>query len=710
MSTPHATRHARLSYAPGLDGVRALAVTAVILYHLGTTGVTIGTTGSGEPRLIAPGGFLGVDIFFVLSGYLITSLLLAERAESGRISIRDFYVRRARRLLPALYTMLLVVSASAAFWFTSYAAQLRGDLVAALAYVTNWWLIAGGNSYFGAGDHPPLLTHLWSLALEEQFYLLWPLALIALTFIRRRGAVVTIVGAAVLGSTLLAAALFNPYDDPSRIYYGTDTRLATPLLGALLAIVCRPWLWRTPLRDGTRRLLNVGGFVSLAVLAVAAVLLTDQSPLLYRGGFLLIAAFAGILTLAASHPSAILGRVLGVAPLRWLGERSYAVYLWHWPIFVLTHPSEDGETWPFGLTGAVGAAVVTALRIGLTLVLADLSYRFVEKPMRSGALGRAYRRWREATGRPRALATLRASTTGLAAVVALTLIAGQLVGAATPSDVPVGPGPDTSLGALTVPLPPSGSSGLPGSPGSPAPGRSGTPAPTGPLKPPASVPTVAIFGDSQGMTMLINKPKDTGKYVNFIDDTISGCGILLGKVASSSGEKRDLTASCKNWLSEWTSRAKRDKPDIGLVMIGAWDVFDLTTGGTTLTFGSPAWDANFTDALQQGIAAIHGSGAQVALSLLPCYRPVAANVGKGAGYWPERGDDDRTRHVNTLLTAAAQADAGYVTTVDPPVQFCDDPKISKSLSYRWDGVHYYKPGALLYCQAVIPQLLAIRLT
>jgi hypothetical protein len=143
-------------------------------------------------------------------------------------------------------------------------------------------------------------------------------------------------------------------------------------------------------------------------------------------------------------------------------------------------------------------------------------------------------------------------------------------------------------------------------------------------------------------------------------------------------------------------------------MIGAWDVFDITTGGTTLTFGTPAWDANFTAALDQGIAAIHDTGAQVALSLLPCYRPVAANIGKGAGYWPERGDDDRTRHVNTLLTAAAAANPGYVTAVNPPVQFCDDPTISKSLSYRWDGVHYYKPGALLYCRAVIPQLLAIK--
>ncbi|HKD98912.1 MAG TPA: acyltransferase family protein [Micromonosporaceae bacterium] len=704
MPAQRPARHARLSYAPGLDGVRALAVTAVILYHLGTTGVTIGTTGAGVPRLIAPGGFLGVDVFFVLSGFLITSLLLAERAESGRISIRNFYIRRARRLLPALYTMLVVVAASAAFWFTDYAARLRGDLVAAFTYVTNWWLIAGGSSYFGGGDHPPLLTHLWSLALEEQFYLLWPLALIALTFVRRRGTVLFAVGIAVLASTVLAAALFNPFQDPSRIYYGTDTRLATPLLGALLAVAFRPWLWHGPLRAGVRRLLNVGGLLAIVALGVACVLLTDQTPALYEGGFLVIAIAAGVLVLAAAHPDVAVGRALGVAPLRWLGERSYAIYLWHWPIFVLTHPGEDGVSWPFGLTGGTGAIVVTAFRIGLTLLLSDLSYRFVEKPMRSGALGRWWKKWRASTGKARSMGTLRGSTVGFAAVLLVAVVGAQLVAARAPSDVPVGPGPDTSLGALQVPTP------TPVASGNPSAHPTATPTSTGPLKPPASVPKVVVFGDSQGMTMLINKPSDTSKYVNFKDDTISGCGILLGKVASRSGEKRDLTSNCKNWLAEWRSRANSDKPDIGLIMIGAWDVFDLTTGGTTLTFGSPEWDANFTAALDQGIAAIHDSGAQVALSLLPCYRPVAANIGKGAGYWPERGDDDRTRHVNTLLTAAAAANPGYVTAVNPPVQFCDDPKISKSLSYRWDGVHYYKPGALLYCQAVIPQLLAIKLS
>ncbi len=511
--------------------------------------------------------------------------------------------------------------------------------------------------------------------------------LILLTRLRRRGVAVVITAVIILASSAEAALLYSPWSDPSRIYYGTDTRLATPLLGALLALATRPWLVAAvdggrsaPCADRCRC-----GRADPARRAPA------RSPTTRARGSIAAGSWSwrslsGVLAIAAAHPAAGLGKVLGVAPLRWLGERSYAIYLWHWPIFVLTVPGT-------GINLNQTADVI--VRLALTLIFADLSYRYVEKPLRGGAIGRALAAWRRKTGWQRALGPMKVWSGAVVVLAAAVLVGGQLITAKAPSDVPVGPGPDTSLGALVVPS----------ASASPSPRPSGSPTTTPPaVGPPGTVPKVSVFGDSQGMTLLLNVPKDTGKYVAFKDDTIEGCGFLLGRVSSRSGEHHDLAASCPNWLSVWQKRAKKDKPDIGLIMIGAWDVFDITVNGTKLTFNTAAWDDNFTTELAKAIDAVKLGARHVAISLLPCYRPVKGS----AGFWPERGDDWRTRHLNTLLTAAAQADPGNVTTVDPPHQFCDDPKIAKSLSYRWDGVHYYKPGALLYCKAVIPQLLAIK--
>jgi peptidoglycan/LPS O-acetylase OafA/YrhL len=655
-----------------LDGVRALAVLAVVSYHLGTTG------GPGSLR----GGFLGVDVFFVLSGYLITSLLIVEARQTGRISIRQFYVRRAKRLLPALYALLLVVGAVGALWLPQQAAKLRADLLSALGYATNWWLIVDKASYFGGGDRPRLLTHLWSLAVEEQYYVVWPIVLIVFAKIRaRRSAMLTILTFAVAGSAVAAAALYNPWGDPSRVYYGTDTRALAPLIGAALAVAVRPWRHRDSASPARRAGLDALGVTALAGLTVTAVLLRDTDPLLYRAGFVVIALLAAGLVAVAGHPASVLGRILGGQPLRWLGERSYAVYLWHWPVCALTRPGIDVP-----LTGWANSAA----RVAASLVLAELSYRFVERPIRSHGFFKAYPS-RHALRRPRLrLPAVRAAALAALVAAGATTIGFQLsAGASRPVDrVPVDAGPAPTLGPLDGTAPPSTGPSPSAGPASARPSGG------------SNAPSLAVFGDSQGMTLLVNKPADLGKYFATTDATIEGCGVLLGKVASRSGERRDLNASCANWRSKWESSAAKLKPRIALVMIGAWDVFDLTTSTGTLTFGSPQWDANFSAALAQGVAALRKSGATVALSLLPCYRPVKAS----AGFWPERGDDDRTRHVNTLLKAAAAADAAHVHTIEPPTEFCTNPTIATSRSYRWDGVHYYKPGAALYFKAVVPQL------
>ena len=311
-----------------------------------------------------PGGFLGVEIFFVISGYLITALLLAEWRQRGRIDLKDFWFRRARRLLPAAYLLLAVTLAYAVVFLPEEVAGLRGDVIAALGYVTNWYLVLGHESYFEAIGRPSLLKHLWSLAVEEQFYLLWPpmvavgLSVGARRWRARRVLMVALGGASI--SVALMAVLFVPGVDPSRLYYGTDTRTTGLLVGAALAFAWAPWRaaaggaegcsatahrlllqrvkrysrlrrrwgWTTPM------LLDIAGFAALGALAFFCLRLGEFQPLLYRGGVASVSLVSAVVIMASVHPYTRLGAsVLGWGPLRWIGERSYGIYLWHWPVF-----------------------------------------------------------------------------------------------------------------------------------------------------------------------------------------------------------------------------------------------------------------------------------------------------------------------------------------------------------------------------------------
>jgi peptidoglycan/LPS O-acetylase OafA/YrhL len=661
-----ADRKDGLRYAPGLDGVRALAVAAVLVYHLGTTG---------DSTHLLRGGYLGVDVFFVLSGYLITSLLIVEVRATGRISIKKFYIRRARRLFPAMFTLLAIVALVVIIWLPDQGRQLRGDLLAAVGYGTNWWLIVEDTSYFGTGDRPRLLTHLWSLSVEEQFYLVWPLVMILFARKRiKRPMMLVVLGLGIAASTAAGILLYDPWADPSRVYFGTDTRALAPLLGAALAVLARPWRNREKRAVG----LDVAGIGALIGLAVIAAVLGDNSPVLYQGGFLGIAALGAVLVLAAGHPGTALGQVLGTGPMRWLGERSYAIYLWHWPVFVLTRP---------GLDVPVTGWANTVLRVGITLMLADLSFRLIERPLRRPGFfltnPKPVHRAPEVT-----VPVLRTAAVIVVSTVAITTVSVQLVDAVAPAAaVPVDDGPATALNLDAAPAP--SASAVPSA------------APSATAKATGRPPSVAVFGDSQGMTLMANKPSDLGKYLAVTDATIEGCGVLTGRVTSRSGEKRDLAANCGGWLTKWASSATRLKPRVAFVMIGAWEMFDLTLGsGEALAFGSAPWDSHVAGAIKQGVDALLASGAKVALALTPCYRPIRAS----AGFWPERGEDTRSRHLNALLTAAALADPQRIATVEPPPEFCTDPKISTSKNYRWDGVHYYKPGAALYFKAVIPRL------
>ena len=306
-----------IAYRPGLDGLRALAVAAVFLYHARIDWL--------------PGGFLGVDLFFVLSGYLITSLLLVEWEARNRIDLRRFWLRRARRLLPALVVVVLASLALAAIFARQDLAHTRSDAVSSLLYYTNWHEIIANHSYFNLMGNPSLLQHTWSLAIEEQFYIVWPLLLVPCLVLVGRKRLPMLVIAGIAASAALMWILYNPNADPSRVYYGTDTRAFLLLMGILLALVW-PWIQRLRQAVPLLELLGVSALVGTVLLFLR---MHEFNPTLYRGGDLAAAFCFVVLVAAVAHPKTGIGEALGVAPLRWVGERSYGIYLWHWPIIVL---------------------------------------------------------------------------------------------------------------------------------------------------------------------------------------------------------------------------------------------------------------------------------------------------------------------------------------------------------------------------------------
>lgn len=358
------SRHRR-GYLPALDGLRAVAVVAVFAYHLGV------------PFL--PGGFLGVDLFFVLSGFLITTLLVAEGEETGRIRIGRFWLRRARRLLPALIGMLTVSCAAAVLVGRDLTAGLRQQLLGAALYSSNWVQIATGSSYVQR-DSPSLLTHLWSLAVEEQFYLLWPFVVILLLsfFTERRSRVLAVSALAVLSGIWMAVNT-TAGADPTRIYVGTDTHEFGLLLGAALALALRRPAAGRPVPSGTHPRVRGSwvGLTGLAGVITGMTVLSDSSTGTFRGGLFLVDLCAVMLVAAAASGDGPVGRIFALPALTWVGRRSYAIYLWHWPIIVILErlvPATPPR-WP-----VVAAATIA------TLAATEISYRLVERPIRISGL------------------------------------------------------------------------------------------------------------------------------------------------------------------------------------------------------------------------------------------------------------------------------------------------------------------------------------
>lgn len=348
-------------YILGLDGLRAFAVLSVMAYHFSFSW--------------AKGGFLGVDIFFVLSGYLITSIALPTQGNQIDLNVREFWVKRIRRLLPAAYVMIITTFVWVTLFNRNLLNTVRGDAISSIFYTSNWWFIFHKLSYFDSFGSPSPLKNLWSLAIEEQFYILWPIVLIAGFYVfkkRSNFSILVLIGVTI--SATLMGLLYQPGADPSRVYYGTDTRSFELLIGCFLAFI---WpMKRLSSRNITvklRNLLNITSFITFGILILSIVFLDEFQSFLYRGGMLLVCVNAAILIACISHPVSFLGKLLSFKPLRWIGSRSYGIYLWHYPVMVLSTPVYE-----------IGTPVYwrVSLQIVITFIIAELSYRFIEMPIR----------------------------------------------------------------------------------------------------------------------------------------------------------------------------------------------------------------------------------------------------------------------------------------------------------------------------------------
>lgn len=357
-------------YIPGLDGIRALAVLAVIAYHFNFSW--------------ARGGFLGVDIFFVLSGYLITSTMLPLKGNQLTVSLKKFWIGRFRRLLPAAYVMIITSFVWAMLFHKELLHTLRGDALSSIFYSSNWWFIFHKLSYFDSFGSPSPLKNLWSLAIEEQFYVIWPvLLMIGLYVVKKQSKLAKIVFFGAICSALLMAILYQPGADPSRVYYGTDTRCFELLIGCWLALI---WpmkrLSSQKLSTSHMKKLNAISFISFTIFLVSIMYVDEFQTFLYRGGMFLFCLNAAVLIACVCHPVSILGRILAWKPLCWIGSRSYGIYLWHYPVMVLGTPiHEIGNPSYWRI----------ALQLVLIVTIAECSYRFIEMPIRKEGFWAYYR-------------------------------------------------------------------------------------------------------------------------------------------------------------------------------------------------------------------------------------------------------------------------------------------------------------------------------
>ena len=654
-----------MGYEPSLDGIRAFSVIAVMLYHANIAWL--------------PGGFLGVEVFFVVSGFLITSLLVEERESTQRIDLKHFWIRRARRLLPALVVMLAATAVCVAFYATDSAPDFRRDVLPSLGYFSNWWQIFAVDTPYFAASSLPVLRHLWSLAVEEQWYLIWPLLFVFVfgaKWMRPK-----ISGALLLlcsGAIMFATALRFVQDDETRtnfLYLSTLTRSSGLLLGAAVAMLWRPWRknslpswWKSSLADAL-------AVASIAVIGVLMATVHVADAQLYQGGLAVTTIASAVIIAVVMRPNGLFVKKFFSQELFVeIGRRSYGLYLWHWPIFVVAHARDSGNR--------------LAVALALTVIINEFVYQYVEIPTRQGALGNWLHNRQQLSAMHRRLPVLIT-----AAVVASLGITGVKVVGIEARDLSI----DTSTANVifSVPTTVASASSLP------AASTTSTTIAKLPRK-------LVIVGDSQAHSLVVNKPSGIEKTFVITNGSIDGCGIYdrgVG-VGGTNGNFRRNFANCVGFEKKWAKSATTARADVALVVIGAWEVLDLKINGFTFAVNTSPADTMFRTQMKRGIDALRSTGATVALLEVACMRPVDSKGGPVPAL-PQRGDDTRTSHLNDLLREIAAPEDDGVFFISGPKEWCSDPKISTSLSYRWDGVHAYKPGAKLIFETIATSILQL---
>ncbi len=624
-------------HRPALDGVRALAIVLVMTFH-------------GLDQQPA-GGFYSVDVFFVLSGYLITGLLFQEDRKWGNLDLASFYVRRARRLLPALAAVVIGITLICPLVVDQTAkATMRSDGLATIFYFANWHFITTDQSYFQQFGDPSPYRQMWTLAIEEQFYIVLPVTMLILLRLtrRHRRALAWIFFGMAAASALWMAHLFTPGQDPSRMYYGTDCRAQDLLLGSALAV----WMATANRRRLTRNLrrVNVIGLAACAVMVAFFLFVSDGNLLTYHGGFFLfVLATCVVIAVVELDQDGIVATIFGYRPFAWVGKISYGLYLWHWPVFVMVSPQHTD----------LSGVPLFVVRFALSFALGTTSFYLLEEPIRRYGV----KRW---FGRTVGII----SGYAVLPLTAVVVLAGTASVQANPLiDAKAGTGWDTDTGDVHAHQ------------------------------------RVLVVGDSVGFSIGFNFPQKKYPDVAVTGHVIIGCGtayqdLVVNGVPQSGGPNPD----CKDPFRHWGTYVQQTRAKVVIWSLGGWDVFDHRIDGKILKEQSPAYARYFRGQLEKGLKAL-GPHVQVVIPNVPCYHQPKYVV-DGQNMAPDRNDPARAKALNAILRGFASAHS-RVHLFDVASHVCPGGNFTEKLhgvKVRDDGVHYTADGAKLFWKWIMPTL------